>query len=142
MIEPKEIEIDNQKFIISKFPAIAGREIICNYPTSAIPKFGDYKTNEEMMLKIISYSAVIEEVVDNGKIIETRQVRLDNRNKIDSYIKNWEILIKLEKEIMFYNCSFFRDGKLSTLINNLKKQMEPKIIKMLSLLLENLSTQK
>ena len=68
MIEPLEVKITTQKgdektFIISKFPAIQGREIICKYPLSGMPKLGDYQVNEETMIKLMSFVAV---PTDNG----------------------------------------------------------------------------
>ena len=63
-IKPKEIVIkdldgDERKFIISRFPAVEGREIIAGYPITAIPKFGDYASNETVMLKLMTYASVI-----------------------------------------------------------------------------------
>ena len=46
------ITIDDKEFMLSKFPAVAGSEIIAKYPLSGLPKLGDYKVNEETMLKI------------------------------------------------------------------------------------------
>lgn len=63
MLEPIEKEIPlpdggTKTFILSKFPAIAGREIVTQYPTTGAPKIGDYKTNEALMLKLMAYVAV------------------------------------------------------------------------------------
>ena len=63
MIEPKEITVETQKgekrvYILSKFPAVQGREIIAKYPLSAMPKLGDYAVNEETMLKLMAFVAV------------------------------------------------------------------------------------
>ncbi len=63
MIEPKTIAIvdgngKEKDFIISKFPAIQGREIIAKYPTSSLPKIGDYAVSEETMLKLMAFVAV------------------------------------------------------------------------------------
>ncbi|KAF9396647.1 hypothetical protein CPC16_010966 [Podila verticillata] len=70
LLEPKEITIktmagEDRTYILSKFPAIAGREIVSQYPISAVPKLGDYKINEALMLKIMGFVAV---PADNGKI--------------------------------------------------------------------------
>ena len=32
MIEPKEFEVNGKTFILSKFPAVQGREIVAKYP--------------------------------------------------------------------------------------------------------------
>lgn len=110
LLEPKDIEVigidgKTRKFIISKFPAIAGREIVAKYPLSAMPKLGDYAVNEETMFKLMAYVAVD---VGNNNII-----RLDTQAKIDNHVPEWETLMKIEFEMMKYNTSFFGKGEIS-----------------------------
>jgi hypothetical protein len=110
MLEPHEVQIKAQSgeektYIISKFPAVAGREIVTQYPISALPKVGDYKTNESLMLKVLSYVAVD---------TDGRQLQLTTRALIDNHVPDWESLVKLEAAMMEYNCSFFQNGKAST----------------------------
>ena len=50
MLQPKEFKTTDQSgtertYILSKFPAVQGREIISKYPLSAMPKLGDYAVN-------------------------------------------------------------------------------------------------
>jgi len=104
LIEPKEIDIDGKKFIISKFPAVQGREIIANYPLTGMPK-----KNEEIMLKLMSYVAVP---------LESGHMTLGNEKAINSQISSWEILMKLEIEMMEYNCSFFQRGQILNLLKS------------------------
>ena len=104
MIDPKEIEVTTQrgelkKFIISKFPAFIGREICTQYPMSALPKLGDYRANEEILLKMMGFVAV--------PIKDGNPLRLSTRELIDNHVDSWETLAKLELELMQYNCSFF-----------------------------------
>lgn len=111
MLEPKEIQIENpdgsvSTFIISKFPAIAGREIISKYPVSNIPKLGDYAVSEEVMLKLMSYVAVPRETGE--------PLKLTTRALVDNHAGNWETLVKLEAAMLEHNCSFFANGKGST----------------------------
>lgn len=120
MLEPKTIQVKTQAgvektFIISKFPAIAGREIICKYPMSGLPKIGDYAVNEETMLKLISYVSVQTEGGD---------VRLQTRELVDNHIPDWETLSKIEIEMMSYNCSFFQNGMISDFFDNIKAKAQ------------------
>jgi len=110
LIEPKEIQIDGRNFIISKFPAIAGREIVTQFIPSAIPKLGEYRLNENLMRKSISYVAV-----QTGA---GQYLRLNNDAAIDNHVGGFETLMKLEWAMMEYNCSFFRNGQISNFFDN------------------------
>jgi len=116
--EPKEITIEAQggiqkTYIISKFPAVAGREIVCKYPLSGMPKLGEYKVNEETMLKLMSYVAV---KPGGGK----EPIRLQTMELVDNHVPDWEALSKIEMEMMGYNCSFFQNGKISSFLDGIK----------------------
>lgn len=104
MLEPKEIQIEGKTYIITKFTATAGREITIKYISSGLPKIGEYSANEEIMFKLMSHVYV---KIENGHLA------LSNRELIDNHVKNWEVGIKIEAAMMEYNCSFFRDGRIS-----------------------------
>lgn len=113
MIEPKEVEIENpdgtkSRYILSKFPAVQGREIIAKYPLSAMPKLGDYAVNEETMLKLMAFVAVPRE---GGE-----PLALTTRALVDNHVKSWETLARVEMAMMEYNVSFFGNGKGSTFL--------------------------
>lgn len=108
MIEPKEFEVNGKTFILSKFPAVQGREIVAKYPLSAMPKLGDYAVNEETMLKLMSFVGVPRE---SGE-----PLALTTRGLVDNHCKDWETLAKIEMAMMEYNCSFFGNGKGSTFL--------------------------
>ena len=131
LIEPQEIEIDKYKFIISKLPATVGREVISKYPLSSLPKIGDYEKNEEIMIKMLSYCC---RITDAGQ-----HISLQNKALIDNHVPDWEVLVKLEKAMLEYNCSFFQNGKLSSLVESWRKELEPKATKMLTIFWEKLS---
>jgi len=138
MLEEKEIIIKTQtgtdkKYIISKFPAIAGREIIAKYPLSGLPKLGDYKINEETMLKLMSF--VQAKTKDGGQIALTTTALIDN------HVPDWETLARIEIEMMGYNCSFFQQGKISNFLDTIKMNAEQSISSILTDLLERLSQQ-
>lgn len=124
MIEPKEIELNGKKFILSKIPVIPGRQIFTQYLPTAAPKIGDYKANEELMLKLISYVAV--------KVTDTEQVRLSTVDVINSHVRDWEMLMRLEAAMIEYNCSFFRDGRASDFLAGIVQKALPWITKMLT----------
>lgn len=130
LLEPIETIIDDRIFILSKFPAVAGREIIANYPLTGLPKIGEYKANEAIMLKLMSYVAV-----PKGDT----PLRLGTTALIDNHVGNWETLIKIEAAMMEYNCSFFQNGRVSTFLNDAAQNMPRWIIKMLTGLSEQLS---
>jgi hypothetical protein len=113
MIEPKEVSIalqdgSERTYIISKFPAIQGREIVAKYPLSAIPKLGDYAVNEEVMLKLMSFVAVPRE---SGV-----PLALSTRALVDNHVPDWEALARIEMAMMEYNVSFFGNGKGSSFL--------------------------
>lgn len=128
MIEPKQVTIvtqagDERVYTISKFPAMAGREIITQYPVTAAPKIGDYKANQEMMLKLMAYVTV-----EAGDV----PLSLGSQSAIDNHVPDWQTLMKLEKEVLEYNCSFFAQGKLLVFLEGLAAQALPSIIKTLT----------
>jgi len=138
MLEAKEISIKTQAgtdkvYIISKFPAIAGREIIAKYPLSGMPKLGDYQVNEDTMLKLMCY--VSAKTPDGG------QIALTTKALIDNHIPEWETLARIEIEMMGYNCSFFQQGKISNFLDTIRANAKQSISSMLTDLLRQLSQQ-
>jgi hypothetical protein len=124
MIEPKTIEIEGKSFVLSKFPAVQGREIIAKYPMSAMPKLGDYAVNEETMLKLMCFV---------GVVIEGRPepLALTTRALVDNHCKSWEVLAQLEMAQLEYNCSFFGNGKGSTFLEAITQKAQQLITKTL-----------
>lgn len=129
LIQEKSIEIETgsggtRTYLISKFPAIEGREIVSKYPISAMPgKLGDYEVNKETMFKLMSYVAVPQ---------ETGALRLTTPALINNHVPDWETLAKIEMASMEYNCSFFLNGKASTLLGVLAKKLPELISKILT----------
>ena len=111
LLEPIEKEIDGKIFILSKFPAVAGREIIANYSLSAIPKIGDYAVNEQMMLKLMSYVGVVCKGMNEP-------LRLTTQALIDNHVGGWETLAKVEMSMLELNCSFFQNGLISKFLDD------------------------
>jgi hypothetical protein len=137
MLQPKEILIktmdgDERTYVISKFPAVAGREILTQYPLTAMPKIGEYASNEALMLKMMGYAAVPTQNPD-------RPLRLSTRALVDNHVPDWETLARLELAIIDYNCSFFRDGRTSAFFAGLGTKAASKLTEILTGLSANLS---
>jgi hypothetical protein len=126
MLEPKDL--DGTPFVLSKFPAITGREILLQYPTSAMPKIGDYSTNEALMLKIMSYVGVRVDGKDEPIMLTTREL-------VDNHVKSTEQLLKLEWAMMNHNFAFFSNGSLSGILDRVATQATGLIQKTLTELL-------
>ena len=129
MLQPKQIEVSGKKFIIHKFPAIEGREIICNYPLTSIPKVSEYKTNQDIMLKLMKYVSVP---------FNDITVALVTSELINEHAGDWETLMKLEVAVIEYNCSFFQNGLASTFLSGLAQKVPAWITKTLMDSLEQL----
>ena len=127
LIEPKEAQIVTQSgekktYILSKFPAIAGREIVMQYPVSAMPRIGDYGVNQEVMLKLMAFVAVD---------LPQGHVALASKTLVDNHVPDWETLAKLEAAMMEYNCSFFQNGKISNFLEGIEAKAQALISSML-----------
>jgi hypothetical protein len=121
LIKPKLIEITNidgeiLKFNISRLPAIVGREILAGYPSSLIPKVGDYKVNETLMIKLMSY---VEGYNGNDEPIALTGIRM-----INSYVTDTTTLMLIELEMFKYNFPFLKfeksRGFLSSFVSKIK----------------------
>lgn len=123
LIKPKEFEIElpeggTQIFILSKIPAVEAREIICQYPLTSIPKIGDYKSNEDIMMKLMNYVAV--------PLASGVQQRLTTRQLINNHLKSEYqaiLLMKIEDTMFFYNYGFFLHEKVSNFFDGLAQRV-------------------
>lgn len=129
LLHPKDVSIVGQDgvertFILSKFPAVSGREIVCKYPLSGMPKLGDYAVNEETMLKLMAFVAVRN---DSGM-----ELRLSSRALVDNHVPDWETLAKIEIGMMEYNCSFFGNGRALTFFQGIVQKVPALVSKTLT----------
>ena len=136
LLQPKEVMIKcadgtEKAFVLSKFPAIAGREIVAKYPLSGMPKLGDYAVNEETMLKLMAYVGVPQA---NGE-----PLKLTTRALVDNHVPDWEALAKLEIAMMEYNVSFFGNGRASSFFEGIAQKLPTLITKILTDSLQQLS---
>jgi len=124
LIEQKELDINGKIFILSKFPAVQGREIIAKYPLSSLPKLGDYAVSEETMLKLMTFVAV--------PIEGANPQRLTNKDLVNNHTGDWETLARIEMAMLEYNCSFFQNGRLSTFFDSIAQKIPQWITKILT----------
>ncbi|HBN5911611.1 hypothetical protein Q4R60_06700 [Morganella morganii] len=106
LIKPKEVQIKDvdgieKTFVISRLPAVTGREILAKYPLSNAPKIGDYEISKEAMLKMMAYVCAV---------ADGEEIPLKTQTLIDNHVPDGESLIRLELEMLKYNTSFFGTG--------------------------------
>ena len=123
LLDPKEIMIKDSTYMISKFDAISGRKIVTQYPMTAVPKINTYSDNEAIMLELMSFVAVK---------INDAPFRLTTKELIKNHVPDWEILMKLESEVLEYNCSFLQNGRLSNLFDDFALRVQQWILKTLT----------
>lgn len=122
LVTVKSLDGDEKTFYISRFPTVQGREIITQWPVSALPKVGDYKANEAIVLTMMEFVAV---AAPDGQ-------RLTTRALVDNHVSDAEMLMQLEKALLLYNTSFFGDGKTLSFFGNLKATLKAFLIETLT----------
>jgi hypothetical protein len=132
LLEPKNIIITDNKgesreYIISKFPAWQGREIMeslgVNILMNLLPKFANRELLKQTRSELMTYVAVN---------IGGNVTRLTTPDLINNHIGDWEALQKLEWEMMVYNCSFFQDGRILSFLIDCAQVHIPQAIKILT----------
>ena len=138
LIKPKEVQIKDvdgieKAFVISRLPAVTGREILAKYPLSNAPKIGDYEVSKDAMLKMMAYVCVP---------VSGEEIPLKTQALIDNHVPDGESLIRLELEMLKYNTSFFgtggNSGFLPFLISKVGSSL-PSVIKTLMASLQSSS---
>lgn len=131
LIEPKETQIKRQDgsvatFLIGKYPAIAGREIVTQYPVNNIPKLAEYQASEDVMLKLMQFVAIVPPGED------AQPIRLTTRALVDNHARDWETLARLEWQSLEYNCSFFANGSPSDIFQEWSQKAIRSIVQTLT----------
>lgn len=121
LIKPKTVTIlDLDKvertFTISRFPSTDGREFITQFPVTASPKIGDYKSNAALSARMMHYVSV--------KTGDT-ETRLTTQALVDNHTSDAQTLIKLEWELLGYNNDFFGAGKSLSFFSMLLESLTP-----------------
>lgn len=120
----KDVDGDEHTYVISRFPATVGREIIAKYPITNIPKLGEYLQSEAAMMLLMSF---VSKVLEDGT-----HLRLETRALIDNHVPDGELLLKLEFEMFRYNTSFFGIVGSSDFVPGLVKKYLPLIMQTLT----------
>lgn len=128
MIEAKHITLNGKTYVLGKFPATVGREIITQYPMTALPKIGEYKTNHALMLKIMGYVGVVVE----GR---SEPLMLTTEDLVNNHIAKTEDLMRLEWAMIEHSFDFFADGRASGFLGMVADRITPLISKTLTDLL-------
>lgn len=120
LIKPKEIELkdldgDTHKFIISRFDCLDGYELITNFPKTAFNKGESFSDHREVIVKIFSY---VEAFKPDGNTI-----RLTSEALIRNHVSDWELLLKVLKEVGTYNSSFLGNVNGSSIIDQIKTKL-------------------
>lgn len=129
-IQPKDLELRTasgveKTFVLHKFGAIAGREIVAKYPIANMPKLGDYAVSEDTMRKVLAHVGVRTEGREHPLMLTTTAL-------IDNHVEDWETLARLEWAMLEYNCSFFGDGENSLSFEGIIAKLRPLISQMLT----------
>lgn len=127
-IEPKQITLSGKTYVLTKFPATVGREIITQYPMTALPKIGEYKTNHALMLKIMSYVGVMVDGRHDPLMLTTEDL-------INNHIAKTEDLMRIEWAMIEHSFDFFADGRASGWLGMVADRISPLITKTLTDLL-------
>ena len=128
----KDLDGNDRTYIISKFPAVAGREITDKYPVTDVPKLSSYEESEKVMLKAMRYVGV---KVNDSVLV------LVNIDLVNNHVPDWKTLRTLEEELLKYNYFFFKPGQTSAFLADLAQNIPQWISKMLTGLLAGLSEQ-
>lgn len=129
LIKPQEVTLksldgEEKTFKISRVPASRGREIFTQYIPTATPKLGNYQSNEKLMHMLMSYVDV--------KAADGSWIRLSNEVILNSHILDWEMLVKLELEMVKYNTNFFSPEKLSGALAKFNQTLPERLMSMLN----------
>ncbi len=130
LIEPKEIEINGNTFIISKMPCTVAQEVLFKLPTGLMPFIKDFNQSQEMAFKMLWYCLRC--------YSDKEPIQLTSKALIDAHVPDFDTLIKLEKECVSYNFDFFQGGKVWDSLNKVVSLAESKASGILTDLLDRL----
>ena len=109
LIQPKEIEINGKKYILSKFPAMDGREIMRRYAILEKQRMNNENStieggDRDLINLVMKYVAI--------SLPDGRPLSLTTETLIDNHVPDWMALTRLEAEIVKYNSDPLDEGRL------------------------------
>ena len=118
-IEPKEIEIDGARYVISRIPAVQAQQIYgaIMRETNADGDVAMTYLSEETSLALLSYSAYV-----TGSEGDDAWSPLEDANQINFACPKIDFLIKLEAAMIRYNFGFLFDGTLQEVLGVLRDE--------------------
>lgn len=139
-LEPKDVTLKTQNgvdriYLISKFNAQLGRELVAKYPVANMPKLGEYSVSEECMFKLMTCVAAL--APDKRTWIPLVSPALYN-----NHVPDWETGGKIEGAMWEHNCSFFGNEKASIFFGDIALNLRRWITSMLTDLLAQSSQKK
>jgi len=139
LIKPKEIEVkdidgDTHKIIISRFNALDGYEIVANFPKTVFNKGESFAQHREVLVKILSHC---EKVKPDGE-----KIRLTTEGLINNHITDFEMILKILKEMGEYNTNFLQVFKKQDILTKLQEKLPSIATKIITTSLQSLSAKK
>jgi hypothetical protein len=116
-IEAKEIEIDEQKFIISKIPAIQAQQVYRAIMQEA-------KNDGDIAMTYLSVPTVLSLLTYAATVDGEEWIPLENENRINVAFPKLATLIKLEAAMIRYNFGFLFDGTLQEVLGVLRDSQQ------------------
>ena len=116
-IEAKEIEIDEQKFIISKIPAIQAQVVYRAIMQEA-------KNDGDIAMTYLSVPTVLSLLTYAATVDGEEWLPLESETRINVAFPNLATLIKLEAAMIRYNFGFLFDGTLQEVLGVLRDSQQ------------------
>lgn len=129
LLQPKTVDINGYKFVISKMPCTVAQEVIFKLPTGFLPMLDKFTESQEMAFKMLSYCE---------RVYSDRNVPLISQAVIDNHVPDFQTLLQLEQECLQYNYAFFEKGKLFDFLNKAVCHVESRASGILTDLLDKL----
>ena len=139
LIEPKEFTVNDQNgnpchYRLGRIPYLSGgREICSQFVSSAMPKVGDYKLNEDLSRNMFKFVSVVRE---NG----TEQALITD-NLVNNHVPDFITGIKIEEAMLEHNLGFSVAGKVREFQQAWKTDLPALITKTLTILRQSLQEQ-
>ena len=130
LLSPKEVNINGNKFLISKMPCMTAQEVIVRIPAGILPLINQYTISEEMVVKMLSCCQRIYDDKPNVPLI--------SKEIINNHVPDFDTLIQLENECLKYNFDFFNQGKVLTFLAQGLSLAESRLSAILTDLLDKL----
>ena len=130
-IDPKEIETEGHKFIISKVPCTVALRIFEKLQQCEAPvlKLKFYDEIEKLRYELLSYCAIDPATSSNPNL---KPIVLINEGLVRAHIKTHTVLSGLINEMREYNEGFLTRGSLQNLLDSMMEKLPDTLTKILT----------